>query len=101
MRRDVVAMLYWTLRWHEGRRVSYKLLCDVLWGEFAVPPQEPQRSLRDFMAHAQKRHGDKWVIEDCGRTFRILPRVKGQRVDNKPRKAMRRKTLPQGGEGAR
>jgi len=69
MRRDIVAMLYWTLRWHEGRRVSYKVLCDVLWGEFASPPGDPAASLRELMAYVQKRYGE-WAIEDCGRAFR-------------------------------
>ena len=87
MRRDIVAMLYWALRWHEGRRVSYKLLCDVLWGEFALPPKDPAGSLRELMAHVQKCHGDKWIIEDCGRAFRVLPRIQVRRVGNKPRKA--------------
>jgi len=75
MRRDIDAMLYWALRWHEGRRVSDKALCDVLWGEFASKPKDPSASLRELMASVQKRHADKWIIEDCGRAFRILPRV--------------------------
>jgi hypothetical protein len=83
MRRDVDAMLYWTLRWHEGRRVSYRVLCDVLWGEFASKPKHPAAALRELMACAQKRHGDKWTIEDCGRAFRISPRVQvPKKVDN-------------------
>jgi hypothetical protein len=77
MRRDVDAMLYWALRWHEGRRVSDAALCDVLWGEFANKPRNPTASLRELMAYVQQRHGDKWTIEDCGRAFRILPRPFG------------------------
>ena len=76
MRRDAAAMLYWALRWHEGRRVSYRVLSDLLWGEFALQPKDPAASLRELMAHAQKRHGDMWVIEDFGRGFRISPRSK-------------------------
>jgi len=33
-------MLYWTLRWHEGHRVSDAALSDVLWGEFAPKPKD-------------------------------------------------------------
>lgn len=99
MRRDAVAMLYWTLRWHEGRRVAYKVLCDVLWGEFALPPKDAAGSIRELMAHVQKRHGDQWLIEDYGRAFRILPRVPARRVANKPRKAALRKSLAEAGEG--
>jgi hypothetical protein len=74
MRRDTAAMLYWALRWHEGRRVSYRVLSELLWGEFASQPKDPAASLRELMAYAQKRHGDKWAIDDCGRGFRISPR---------------------------
>jgi hypothetical protein len=74
VQRDIVAMLYWALRWHEGRRVSHAALCDVLWGEFASKPKDPTASLRELMAYVQRRHGDKWMIEDCGRAFRISPR---------------------------
>ena len=101
MRRDIVVMLYWALRWHEGRRVSYKLLCDVLWGEFALPPQDPAGSLHELIAYVQKRHGDKWLIEDSGRAFRIQPRIQGRLVANKPRKATRRTMPAQAGEGRR
>jgi hypothetical protein len=51
------------------------VLCDVLWGEFASKPKDPAASLRELMAYAQKRYGDKWAIEDCGKGFRISPRV--------------------------
>jgi hypothetical protein len=68
-------MLYWALRWHEGRKVSYRVLGDVLWGEFALKPKDPVASLRELMASVQKRHRDKWDLQDCyGTAFRILPR---------------------------
>ena len=76
MRRDAAAMLYWALRWHEGRRLSYRVLSDLLWGEFALQPKDPAASLRELMTYAQKRHGDMWAIEDFGRGFRISPRSK-------------------------
>jgi hypothetical protein len=71
MRRDIDAMLFWALRWHEGHRVTEAALCDVLWGEFSNKPKDPAASLRELMAHVQKRHGKAWTIEDCGRSFRI------------------------------
>ena len=74
MRRDATAMLFWALRWHEGRSVSYKALGDLLWGEFARQPKDPAPSLRELMTYVKKRHGDKWTIDDNGRGFRILPR---------------------------
>jgi hypothetical protein len=77
IRRDAAAMLYWALRWHEGRRVSYRVLGDLLWEEFAQKPKDPAVSLRELMVYVQKRHGDEWVIDDCGRGFRISPRAKG------------------------
>jgi hypothetical protein len=83
VRRDIVAMLFWALRWHEGRRVSSAALCDVLWGEFASKPKDPDASLRELMAYVQQRHGDKWVIEDCGRAFRILPRLTASKSPDK------------------
>src|SRR5690348_7870943 len=91
MRRDIVAMLYWALRWHEGRRVSYAVLSDLLWGEFAQKPKDPAPSLRELMTYVHKRHGDKWRIEDSGRAFRIMPRVQDPRIDSKPRKAAHKK----------
>ena len=87
MRRDVVAMLYWALRWHEGRRVSYAVLCDLLWGEFAQKPKDPADSLRELMTYVHKRYGDKWRIEDSGRAFCIAPRAPEPQIDSKPRKA--------------
>ena len=92
MRRDIVVMLYWALRWHEGRRVSYAVLCDVLWGEFALKPTDPAASLRELMVYVHKRYGDKWKIEDSGRAFRIMPRVQEpRRVDSNPQKAARKR----------
>ena len=73
IRQDAAAMLYWALRWHEDHRVSYRVLSDVLWGEFALQPRDPALSLRELMVYVQKRHGDKWAIDDCGRGFRISP----------------------------
>jgi hypothetical protein len=69
-------MLYWALRWHEGRRVSYRVLSELLWGEFAYKPKNPAASLRELMVDVQKRHGDKWAINDCGRGFRISPQFR-------------------------
>ena len=74
MRRDATAMLFWALRWHEGRSVSYQALGDLLWGEFAQKPKDPAPSLRELMTYVKKRHGDKWTIDDNGRGFRISPR---------------------------
>jgi hypothetical protein len=75
LRRDVVEMLYWALRWHEGRRVSNRALSDVLLGDLAQKPQVPAASHRELIAHVQKRHGDDWEFQDCeGKAFRILPR---------------------------
>src|SRR5262249_51724030 len=87
MRRDVVAMLYWALRGDQGRRVSYAVLCDLLWGEYALKPKDPAASLRELMTYVHKRCGDKWRMEDSGRAFRIMPRVQDPRIDSKPRKA--------------
>lgn len=84
MRRDAVAMLYWALRWHEGRRVSYRVLSDLLWGEFALEPKDPAASLRELMAYVQKRHGDIWVIEDFGQGFCISRRSKSVLTNASP-----------------
>jgi hypothetical protein len=81
MRRDVVAMLFWALRWHEGRRVSYRNLADVLWGDFGSKPQDAAGSIRELMGWVEKRYGDKWSFEDCkGKAFRILPRRDSPKV---------------------
>jgi hypothetical protein len=77
VRRDAAAMLYWALRWHEGRSVSYRVLGDLLWGEFAQNPKDPTPSLRELMVYVRERHGDEWAIDDCGRGFRISPRATG------------------------
>ena len=74
MRRDATAMLFWALRWHEARSVSYQTLGDLLWGEFAQKPKDPAPSLRELMTYVKKRHGDKWTIDDNGRGFCISPR---------------------------
>ena len=66
-------MLFWALRWHEGRSVSYQVLGDLLWGEYTRKPTDPGLSLRELAAYATKRYGDKWTIEDNGRGFRMLP----------------------------
>ena len=87
MRRDAVAMLFWALRWHEGRRVSYGNLADVLWGDFASRPQDAVGSIRELMAWVQKRYGDNWIIEDCkGKAFRISPRPKASKASVKFRR---------------
>ena len=87
MRRDIVAMLFWALRWHEGHRVSYRLLADVLWGDFASKPEDAAGSIRELIAWVEKRYGDKWIIEDChGRAFRILPRPNASRASLKIRR---------------
>jgi hypothetical protein len=103
MRRDVVAMLYWTLRWHEGRRVSCKVLCDVLWGEFALQPEDPAGSLRELMGYVRKRYGNTWTIEECGRAFRITPHVRLPGTKNKPGMAADKKkaAFPKRGLGGR
>ena len=76
MRRDVIAMLFWTLRWHEGRRVSCRNLADVLWGDFGSKPQDAAGSVRELMGWVKKRHGDNWDVQNCdGKAFRILPRA--------------------------
>jgi hypothetical protein len=51
LRRDATAMLFWALRWHEGRSVSYQTLGELLWGEFAQKPKDPAPSLREFMTY--------------------------------------------------
>ena len=66
-------MLFWALRWHQGRRVSYEALGDLLWGEFALKPKGPGPSLRELMTYVNKRYGDKWTTDDNGRGFRISP----------------------------
>ena len=73
MRRDATAILFWALRWHEGRSVSYRALGDLLWGEFAQKPKDPAPSLRELMTNVKKRHGTKWTIEDNGRGLGISP----------------------------
>jgi hypothetical protein len=74
MRRDATAILFWALRWHEGRSVSYMTLGDLLWGEFAQNPKDPAPSLRELMTYVKKRHGDRWTIDDDGRGFRLSRR---------------------------
>ena len=74
MRRNATAMLFWALRWHEGRTVSYNALGELLWGEFARKPTDPASSLRELMTYVTKRYGDKWIVTDNGRGFRISPR---------------------------
>jgi hypothetical protein len=95
MRRDIVAILYWALRWHEGRRVSYGVLCEVLWGEFACKPKDLSACLRELMAYVQQRHGDKWVIEDCGGAFRISPRKDAEKRVLRPRRGRPKVRLPE------
>ena len=61
---------FWPLRWHEGHRISYRNLADVLWGDATG-------SVRELMGWVEKRYGDKWMIEDCkAKAFRILPKPK-------------------------
>ena len=76
IRRDATAMLFWALRWHEGRTVSYAALSDLLWGEFAQKPTDPAPSLRELMTYVEKRHGAEWRIHDNGRGFRLSPRIR-------------------------
>ena len=73
VRRDATAILFWALRWQEGRAVSYQALGDLLWGEFTGKPTDPGPSLRELMTYVTKRYGDKWTIHDNGRGFRISP----------------------------
>ena len=84
IRRDATEMLYWALRWHEGRRVSYRILGDLLWGEFAKKPMDPGPSLRELMVYVQARHGNDWAIDDCGRGFRISLRAQGTPAPGAP-----------------
>jgi len=71
-------MLFWALRWHEGRRVSWRVLCDVLWGDFGRQAEDPIGSIRELMAIAQKRYADQWIIDECnGRSYKIAPRPVG------------------------
>ncbi len=73
MGRDAVGLLFWVLRWHEGRRVSHRVLYDVLWGA-SVKPANPKGMLHDVVARVRTRYGQRWIVEDCaGRAFRILP----------------------------
>src|SRR5215470_10043777 len=72
MRRDACAILFWALRWHEGRRVSWRVLSDVLWGDFGREPEDPIGSIRELMAIAGQRYADQWVIHDReGKDYRI------------------------------
>ena len=98
VRRDATAMLYWALRWHEGRRVSYRVLGDVLWGEFVRKPKDPAPSLRELMAYVQARHGGEWSIDDCGRGFRISPRTKGTQGQGRLQQS---RCAPRPSQGAR
>jgi hypothetical protein len=72
MRRDACGMLFWALRWHEGRRVSWRVLSDVLWGDFGREPEDPSGSIRELMAIARQRYADQWIIQDReGKDYRI------------------------------
>ena len=72
MRRDACGMLFWALRWHEGRRVSWRVLSDVLWGDFGREPEDPIGSIRELMAIARQRYADQWIILDReGKDYRI------------------------------
>src|SRR5215510_13447166 len=72
MRRDACGMLFWALRWHEGRRVSWRVLSDVLWGDFGREPEDPIGSIRELMAIARQRYADQWLIQDRdGKDYRI------------------------------
>lgn len=73
MRRDACRMLFWALRWHEGRRVSWRVLSDVLWGDFGREPEDPIGSIRELMAIARQRYADQWIIQDReGKDYRIM-----------------------------
>ena len=84
MRRDAVAMLFWALRWHEGRRISWQALSDLLWGEFACKPQDAAGSIRELMTYVGNRYGDEWTIDDSGRGYRISPRSHVAKAKSKP-----------------
>lgn len=74
--RETAVMLFWALRWHEGRPVAHQVLCDVLWGAFAIKPNDPNGTLREFVTSVKERYGDRWIITGCSRSsFRILPRA--------------------------
>jgi len=74
MRRDAAAMLFWALRWHERRWITWQSLSDLLWGEFARKPEDAAGSIRELMIYVNNRYGDKWMIDDNGRGYRISPR---------------------------
>jgi hypothetical protein len=99
MRRDPTAMLFWALRWHEGHRLSWHALSDVLWGEFACKPDDPVGSIRELMTYVKKRYGDRWTIDDNGRGYRISPRSYGVKVGS-PTPTPIVKRRPLAGRGA-
>jgi len=72
MQRDACGILFWALRWHEGRRVSWRVLSEVLWGDFGREPEDPVGSIRELMAIARQRYADQWIIQDReGKDYKI------------------------------
>lgn len=52
--------LFWALRWHEGRAVSYEALTDVLWGDDpAGGPLWPEVNIRVYV-HRMRRLLPGW-----------------------------------------
>ena len=96
MRRDAVAMLFWALRWHEGRRISWQALSDLLWGEFACKPQDAAGSIRELMTYVGNRYGDKWTIDDNGRGCRVSPRSLLEKAKSKPTAAVMKRPASSG-----
>ena len=83
--------------------MSYRVLSDLLWGEFAQKPKDPAASLRELMVYVHERYGNEWRIEDFGRAFRIMPRVRLPRIESKPGIAAGKKkaAVPKHGLGGR
>jgi hypothetical protein len=91
MRRDACGMLFWALRWHEGRRVSWRVLSDVLWGDFGREPEDPVGSIRELMAIARQRYADQWIIQDReGKDYRITRVIAADYRRNEAQPAGRR-----------
>ena len=91
MRRDACGILFWALRWHEGRRVSWRVLSDVLWGDFGREPEDPIGSIRELMAIARQRYADQWIIQDReGKDYRITRMTAADHHRDETRSADRR-----------
>jgi hypothetical protein len=93
-------MLFWALRWHEGRRVSWRVLSDVLWGDFGREPEDPNGSIRELIAIARQRYADQWIIQDReGKDYRITRATSADQRRDDVRPADRRDGGPAGCSG--